>query len=216
MATNFNDYFNSNRISTSQENPRFHFDNESSTGANDGTPLVAEMLNDIYAFFIGLSIDQSVTLSNVEEQQNKTADNHAQFFTIMENLIRPIGTRYIQLPLAREPEDLYPFTEWLNISVLLAGNFFRVEGGNANAYGIANLQDWAIAQHSHSYLRYGQSGATTRLQTTPGSPSITVGNTTGQTNGVFNLNGSTLAQVDTEVRPVNRSVRIWSKTGVQF
>ncbi len=215
MATNFNDYFNSNRISTSQENPRFHFDNESSTGANDGTPLVAEMLNDIYAFFVGLSIDQNIPLSNVEERQNKTALDHAQFWRFMENFIRPIGTVFIQYPTQQEPDDRHPFTVWQNNSTLYAGNFFRVEGGDSNAFGLSFTQDWAIAEHTHSFTGFNIGGQT--RVSNQGTPAVFLDPKAYRTAGVVDINGQAIADnVGTEVRPVNRSVRIWRKTGVQF
>ncbi len=233
MATNFNDYFNSNRISTSQANPRFHFDNESSTGANDGTPLIAEMLNDLYAFFIGLAIDQGVTLSNIEERQNKTADNHSQFFTIMENFIRPIGFPLIEYPGFRDLDELYPNVVWENLDQSFAGLFFRVAGGGAidfegiptNNAGFGGTQGDHVRSHTHLYTR---SVLMEEPFVTPGgsNPPAPVRerfqkltNTTADRNYSYIettdvASGTNASNLDTRSR--NKTVRFWRKTGVQF
>jgi hypothetical protein len=111
----------------------------------------------------------------------------------------PVGFIYFQLKGQPAPGELFTGT-WENISSQFAGLFFRVEGGNAAAFG-SNSQNMSIQTHSHSYSRHSS------------LVSIYNGN---EYKGNYKINdfesGTTGPTGDTETRPVNTTIRVWKRT----
>ena len=143
----------------------------------------------------------------------------------------PTGYIYIQFPNQLAPQDLWPGTEWTNVSSQFAGLFFRAEGGNASAFG-NGTQSFATSVSGLSaclnscYTCHNHGSATHCLSY---CQSISGCNSSGCTRVCGNNNANeyttichtcsagihchtvTLTSTDTETRPINYTVRVWSK-----
>ena len=123
----------------------------------------------------------------------------SELVTEVKNEMFPIGSMYLQLPNMGTPTILnYPGT-WTNVSADYAGDFFRVEGGNALAFEGGEQSD-ELKSHTHTttylYERYD----------TGGSSNDTGGD--GQSSGSNLIN----ATGGIETRPVNQTIRVWKRT----
>jgi len=133
----------------------------------------------------------------------------------------PVGFVYMQLPGMDAPDTLFSGT-WSNISASFAGAFFRIEGGDASAFG-AGSQGNAIASHGHgaSASAWGSGSFTGGVGTSSGAPqrpvyaytnqalaSLGVSLSLGASASVGAPNGTTVAG---ETRPLNYTVRIWQR-----
>lgn len=148
--------------------------------------------------------------------QDTTLGNHETRIKALEALGAsqlPVGFIYIQLPSQPEPKILYPNAKWQNISSSFAGNFFRVEGGNAAAYGSA-------AQLESVPNITGNIGSTSTYRVAPS------GAFSGSTNDTYGGGSHQIRRTEmnasrshtaygrrNEVAPKNQTIRIWRKTG---
>jgi len=118
-------------------------------------------------------------------------DINANSLTVNGKGYLPIGFVYFQIKGQPAPGEIFAGV-WENISSQYAGLFFRVEGGNAAAFG--QDQGMMIQAHNHSIARLanfivGSEGIAT-------ASSLTNNTVTGDTGGV-------------ETRPVNSTIRVW-------
>ena len=93
---------------------------------------------------------QKKEIENILQEQNKNytekiasletkINNQTKFIVnLMQNPV-PIGFIYVQLSGQKDPQTLWPNTQWNNVSPNYAGLFFRAEGGNASSFG--TIQD---------------------------------------------------------------------------
>lgn len=115
----------------------------------------------------------------------------------------PVGSIYTQFPNQLDPAGLnYPGT-WSNVSSSYAGDFFRVEGGNAVSFEGGEQTD-EIKSHTHTQYTGtvdDKNFSSSNGQYPPGDgPGV---NDTG-------LTVSTVGGVET--RPINQTIRIWKRT----
>lgn len=120
----------------------------------------------------------------------------------------PVGAVYYQLPpftigevtyTPKTPKELWNNTEWVNASEAFAGDFFRVEGGNALAFG-SGRQESMFGQHSHSYTYSYGTGSNKQHGGVSNSYFVT---------GTGSSNVATSATGGAETRPQNQSIRVW-------
>jgi hypothetical protein len=115
----------------------------------------------------------------------------------------PVGFIYFQLRGQPEPKELFSGT-WENISSQFAGLFFRVEGGNAAAFGAAN-QEQSVQSHTHTH-DYPR----TTLNLKNGTEGYIPGQT--HTTEFTPTTKNTGATGSTETRPVNTTIKVWKRT----
>ena len=104
----------------------------------------------------------------------------------------PIGFIYFQLRGQPRPQDLFTGV-WEDISSQYAGLFFRVEGGNAAAFG--QDQGMMIESHRHVYAEAAITGL-------GGGDGFGAG-----MHNLFSVNTSYTGGIET--RPVNTTIRVW-------
>ena len=137
----------------------------------------------------------------------------------------PIGHVHFQLPGKPDPSTLY-YGTWENVSDEYPGDFFRVEGGDAEVFDSLNdteqLDQMQRIWGRFSYHRMTQgawnlssSGA---LSGDNNGPSRLNADSTSVSNNnriIFNSadspNARTSSTTAGETRPVNRTIRIWER-----
>jgi hypothetical protein len=135
----------------------------------------------------------------------------SSFEAIVLNTIFPIGKRVVQLPGESSPSTLYASQTWTNISSSFAGDFFRVEGGDANTYDSGEQLD-QMQGHWHDYFAQGgnaNGGSNGALST------IAVGTTTytyTPIRGVTTDGENGTPRVGDSTYPINHTIRIWERT----
>jgi hypothetical protein len=126
----------------------------------------------------------------------------------------PIGFIYMQLPDQETPANLFGGT-WKNISSSYAGLFFRVEGGNAAAFGtdqsdamqnIYGIFKSVLTDPTSGFSATGPfyNGGTPRARGWSGESSDEV--------RILGFDASRQVRTATETRPVNKTIRIWRRT----
>ena len=111
-----------------------------------------------------------------------------------------IGFTYTQLPGESSPADKGWYGTWSNISSSFAGDFFRVEGGNAETFN-GGEQDFAIQSHNHTIVTGAgnETSGVNMIDEEQVYGSVTPTEYTGSTGG-------------DETRPVNQTIRVWKRT----
>ena len=127
----------------------------------------------------------------------------------IDDLIMPVGSTYMQHEGETDPGSLYAGT-WSNISSNYAGNFMRIEGGDAKAFGTGEQPD-QLQEHGHLLLS-GDS-AFGNVNGYPQQQDVNFDNGTMDSaiTDVLETTGGPV-NTGTETRPVNRTVRIWKRT----
>lgn len=129
------------------------------------------------------------------------------------NTMFPIGMMYMQLPGMSEPSALgWPGT-WTNVSADYAGDFFRVEGGNAEVFEGSEQLD-AFQGHGHN------SGMGGGVSSTSGADGFIINTTPRQAYsdlGNFKIeepreHGNGIPRIAAETRPINKTIRVWERT----
>lgn len=126
----------------------------------------------------------------------------------------PIGFIHTQYPGKPDPSTLGWYGVWENKSSEFAGDFFRAEGGNANAFDGGEQFD-ALQGHYHQLYQYVAQGSHVAYnessmlqgnypQTAVSSPANPVRELTND-----GTNGD--PRIDSETRPINQTVRIWER-----
>jgi len=115
----------------------------------------------------------------------------------------PVGFIYFQLRGQPAPGELFS-GDWQDISSQYAGLFFRVEGGNAAAFG-SEPQAQEVQSHRHTYYGQNNVGDWTNITTNkPDNNWKPMANAPAQRNTSY--------EGDTETRPVNTTIRVWKRT----
>ena len=71
----------------------------------------------------------------------------------------PIGFTYVQLPLEKQSGDIWPWMIWEDVSAKYSGVFFRVVGGEADAFGeiqMANTNRISKVNSVHQIWQIGR------------------------------------------------------------
>ena len=126
--------------------------------------------------------------------------------------IIPLGFLYTQFPSQSSPDVLWPNMKWTEVTQTYAGLFFRAEGGNSSSYGqlqLASAPHLAqVNQHYNDHVDINNSDSFVNL---------TQGIETGKiVTGTYNkppFYSLSFKLSNEEVRPINKAVKIWKRTG---
>lgn len=126
---------------------------------------------------------------------------------------------YVQFRGQKSPEELYPGTDWEDVSSTYAGRFFRAAGGSAVAFGkqqggglpnITGYFQWATNPPPGRYTRGGAffgNGTDRYISANNGGSYLY-----DDMDVNFNASrSSSLYGAATEVRPINETIRIWKR-----
>ncbi len=122
----------------------------------------------------------------------------------------PIGSTYLQLPSMGDPSTLnYPGT-WTNVSSSYAGDFFRVEGGDAVAYDAGQQLDQFQGHNVTTSIPRNYDDnyhGTAGFRTSDDIPSYM-----SITGTIISDGAHGTPRVGSETRPVNQTIRVWERT----
>ena len=159
-------------------------------------------------------LDANVTLDNTDiyltEQSGvdkKVTLNEIKNF-VLESVF-PIGSIYTQLPGKSTPSALNYPGSWTNISSSYAGDFMRIEGGEASAFESGEQLD-QMFDHKHSFgINSNGTGGNGRN----GFYGIgTINNSYDPSIGYPSAGDYGNPRTGNETRPVNQTIRIWERT----
>ncbi|GHV20769.1 hypothetical protein FACS189494_05170 [Spirochaetia bacterium] len=198
--------------------------NKTSAAANDGTLIATEAQVNLKANLASPSFTGTPVAPKAAAKTN-TAQIATTSFVL--DATYPVGSIYIRYPTISGmttvplPADKFGGT-WANVSSYYAGRFFRVEGGNAAAFGSAQAD--AIRNISGSVtngLSNPNPGIPLVENNVSGAFSISPNtsqrgeiSSVGYVNqGVyFNFSAANVVPTAAENRPVNYSIQIWQRT----
>lgn len=136
-----------------------------------------------------------------------------------EQISLPIGYVYFQLPGKDDPSTMNLAGTWENISTQYAGDFFRVEGGDALAFNggqqgdtIRNLTGYFTTRSTDgtsTILNAG--GVLSYVRSGVGSGDKFGRNTNDNSYERVYLDASDSVPTDVENRSVNQTIRIWER-----
>lgn len=176
---------------------------------------------------VGAIENQVVWLAQFKTKENGIIDGaslvDSQTSKLGESL--PIGKVYVQYPSESSPEELFPRQQWLNVSADFAGDFFRVEGGLAGAFGsggqaesLPNIEANLLPEGGgvpNSLKANGtqSTGAFIRVEGAPQTYDLNGINHKGF-NLLFDASRSHPAYGRrNEVAPKNQTIRLWKRVG---
>ncbi|CAG2174544.1 unnamed protein product [Oppiella nova] len=123
----------------------------------------------------------------------------------------PIGFIYIQLPNQSEPINLWPQTNWSDVTQLYSGLFFRAEGAGSLPFGQTQQANYSSIIATSVTLSDGVDVTDERMY------AIREGQWSGTSVTTFMeimaLNSIRVFKTRGENRPVNTAVRIWKLVG---
>ena len=161
--------------------------------------------------------DKIASLETIIDNQSKEIVNLKQSFSslieaqkneivnLKQNPV-PIGFIYVQLSGQKDPQTLWPNTQWSNVSPNYAGLFFRAEGGNANSFGTIQEEQTqalfvkSIVPEPNSVWNLEQAITSTHSQ----NPLRTGDEYNDKNKFSLSFRHST-----DEIRPRNQAIRIW-------
>ena len=120
-----------------------------------------------------------------------------------------MGFIYTQLPDQAPPTLIWPKFAWTDITSNYAGLFFRAEGGNSSDFGTLQGEQSPRLIQVHKYPNQSDLWGDVIVNLEPGVESkkvYTGGNTGNDVSMSFFVSAG-------EVRPVNKAVRIWKRSG---
>ncbi len=122
----------------------------------------------------------------------------------------PVGITFTQYPGQLSPEELNLPGEWeyKETTALYAGDFFRAEGGDANAFDGERQLD-AFQGHQHWYKSPNMAGCKASYSNSGAGP-VDPGSSVSYNITTDGINGQ--PRVAAETRPVNQTIRIWKRT----
>ncbi len=131
-------------------------------------------------------------------------------------VVMPIGTKYVLLPGEKSPEELWPFCNWENVSGNWAGDFFRVEGGNALPFGDEEQEDTirnitGKTGGSSLMATSNATGGIGAIYLVDGGSSPSAGSGSMSYHNV-GFDASLAVPTSNENRPINRTIQIWQIT----
>ncbi|NIZ41367.1 hypothetical protein PVA45_07140 (plasmid) [Entomospira entomophila] len=176
---------------------------------------------------VGVNENQALWIAQFSTKENGIIDGaslvDSQSSKLGESL--PIGKIYVQYPSERSPQDLFPRQQWLNVSADFAGDFLRVEGGNASAFesgqqeqSVPNIEGgWDMSVYTTGVgIIAASTGAFTvnsRIQSSWSGINHT-NDKKGHMPVSFNASKSHPAYGRRdEVAPQNQSIRLWKRIG---
>lgn len=120
-----------------------------------------------------------------------------------------LGQLYLQLPGESDPDVLF-YGTWENISSSFAGDFLRIEGGDASGFDSGEQSD-AFQEHAHE-PDDGMVGFLQRNGTGGGSGSNSWYNKDRTGPAIEpTVGGYGTPRTSTETRPVNQTIRVWRR-----
>ncbi len=138
----------------------------------------------------------------------------------------PVGFIYTQLPNKQSPSELGLVGTWTNISSSFAGNFFRVEGGNASIFESGEQADKFQGHRMTLYADVDTAGdnanpSNRNIAFNAGTSYVYKDSTGGGANGAMfpggvrdfitdGTNGTPRTGIETN--PVNETIRLWERT----
>ena len=128
------------------------------------------------------------------------------------NMLIPIGFVYTQLPDQSQPANIWPSFNWTDVTSSYAGLFFRAEGGGSEKFGSVQQDNSPkLISVNHDYIP--SANPNVKIKITPVAQSekiftswIYSANANGFAGMSFTMSGG-------EVRPMNKAVKIWKRTG---
>lgn len=114
---------------------------------------------------------------------------------------------YTQLPFMAGPESLWPSMGWTDVSERYAGRFFRVVGGNAANFEVAQADAFQGHEHYQGAPRV-MSSASGGMSTVTYVRDLSY---SGRTTGVASNNQNGYPRTASETRPMNYALRIWQR-----
>ncbi|CAG2179123.1 unnamed protein product [Oppiella nova] len=124
----------------------------------------------------------------------------------------PIGFIYVQLPDQKSPGEIWPGLQWENVSPSYGGLFFRAEGGDSVGFG--SEQGYSAPRIERAYAEtYPFSTVPTIDVIFPASGWTLPIMSAHNYNDSMNYETLKFLISGGEVRPVNKAVRIWKRTG---
>ncbi len=123
----------------------------------------------------------------------------------------PIGFIYVQLPNEKSPTEIWPWMTWNDVSSAYAGVFFRVTGGEAEAFG--QVQEDNSPRLTNVSQAYGGCGLSFGLYYDTHEKwhigdVCTGGNDPKSKQASLRFYGK-----GGEVRPRNMAIRVWKRVG---
>lgn len=140
--------------------------------------------------------------------------------TVMADVAWPVGSIYQQLPEQDDPNALGLPGTWDNISSEYAGDFFRVEGGDALAYdGGQQLDQMQRLTGTFNFGAYGvyttgtPNGVFTACYNVSHRPALPLnaGAKGLKFDSIDSPNSRISSTTDGETRPVNQTIRVWKR-----
>lgn len=135
----------------------------------------------------------------------KNTELEARISNAVDNAV-PVGFIYSQLPNEKSPQQIWPSTEWKDISSDFAGVFFRVIGGNAASFGSRQ------SDHSPRLVsvqrHYGQGSYQKVSVYANGYRSDIID---ADDVSIGSSQGISFTVSSGEVRPVNMAIKIWKR-----
>ena len=119
----------------------------------------------------------------------------------------PIGFLYTQLPDQSSPDVLWPNMKWTEVTQSYAGLFFRAEGGNSLKFGQLQLAGSPKITTITTYYREKDNEGKINLEVGKESAKIRTGDGNSEN---YSLSFFTSNE---EVKPINKAVKIWKRTG---
>lgn len=121
----------------------------------------------------------------------------------------PVGFVYTQLPDQAPPNMIWPRFSWTEISSDYAGLFFRAEGGNSSSFGALQGDHSPRLLRVHKHPGEADLWGDVVVDLVPGEETkklYTGGNSGNDVSLSFLMSKG-------EVRPVNKAMRLWKRTG---
>ncbi len=130
-----------------------------------------------------------------------------------------VGHLYMRLPNMPPPSGAGYRGVWNNISSEYAGLFFRVEGGNADAYDTTDAQKYATIRLNGEFVSWQRGSfnptnmffVTSEFHNTTRRVDTTGSDTSGDITGFDNQRTLGTDHIANEIRPINKTIQIYRR-----
>ena len=128
-----------------------------------------------------------------------------------------VGFIYTELLNQSTPLDIWPNTNWTDITDQYSGLFFRAEGKGSQPFGQIQQQNYSRISRTRAHIsqsnerddQYERMYRSYELPVKQGDWNfVALANSTGR-----QLLGLQLFQTDTDNVPINTAIKLWKRTG---